>query len=723
MAKEIKIPIVGDSSDYKKSLKEAEQASGNFAKSTEGHGRAIAAAGAVAATAVGAFAASAIDAASDYNETVSKSKVIFGQASASVIDFAENAAESFGLSQQSALDAEATFATFGKGAGLAGDDLGKFAQDLTGLAADMASFSNTSPEQAIEAIGAALRGEAEPIRAYGVLLDDATLKAAAMKLGIYDGVGALTQQQKVLAAQKAIFDQTSDAQGDFARTSDGLAGKQKILSAQIENTKIALGEGLIPVAIKAFEVLQKLAFGGDAPKKSFDKLAVASGKTSTQIINDFQDLMRATDEARSSLDQGLHGIGDFFSQVRHPFEGSDIENIRSFDKAFGDLFNKDPDAARALVTALHDLRDASDAGNKSAQEFADSYDLTVEKLKELDDQVGIVGEDTRTTTDAFEHMGIASQDTAAAALEQAKALAETATKARDAQRDTDNLKASWDALTGALSEEQAWIDVQDAFADTQAAGVASLTAQAEGAADADQKARDYASSMISLKEKVIDYAKEVGGLPPEVVSKILADIDEGSVATAEQALDRIAHERQVIYNAQVADHREFERRAGGGPVKAGQIYMVGEHGPELFASDEAGSILSTSQTNRQTSQMFPGGRSVPRSGSPGDQIYGGGSSQQSPGALVMPEAMPGDQRYVATSNEQNPGAVAAAIVDRVFDRTGFSGSAGGGDTITITGPINIYMPQGSSPDEMMQTLATYVKRNGPGQLAQLAGIQ
>ena len=40
---------------------------------------------------------------------------------------------------------------------------------------------------AIEAIGAALRGESEPIRQYGVLLDDATLKQRAMTLGIYDG--------------------------------------------------------------------------------------------------------------------------------------------------------------------------------------------------------------------------------------------------------------------------------------------------------------------------------------------------------------------------------------------------------------------------------------------------------------------------------------------------------------------------------------------------------
>src|SRR6185295_5752242 len=92
-----------------------------------------------------------IDAASDYNETVSKTKVVLGEGADAAIQFADDAAESFGLSKQAALDAQATFAIFGKSAGLAGDDLSGFAGKLTGLAADMASFSNTKPEQAIEA--------------------------------------------------------------------------------------------------------------------------------------------------------------------------------------------------------------------------------------------------------------------------------------------------------------------------------------------------------------------------------------------------------------------------------------------------------------------------------------------------------------------------------------------------------------------------------------------
>ena len=217
----------------------------------------IAGAAKVAATAVAgigvvgvAGALKAIDAASDLEEAISKAGVLFGDGADEIERFAEGAAKALGQSKQEAIDAAATFAIFGKSAGLAGDDLVGFSTDFVELASDLASFNNTSPQDAVDAIGAALRGESEPLRRYGVLLNDATLKAEALALGIYDGEGALTAQQKVLAAEQAIYKQTADAQGDFARTSDGLANKQRILRAQLANVTTEIGSKLLPIALQ-----------------------------------------------------------------------------------------------------------------------------------------------------------------------------------------------------------------------------------------------------------------------------------------------------------------------------------------------------------------------------------------------------------------------------------------------------------------------------------------
>jgi len=240
-----------------------------------------------AAAAVGALTRvimPAIKAASDFEEATSKVNVIFGRASKSVKDFADTAARSLGQSKQAVLDAAGAFGTFGKAAGLAGEDLALFTTDFVALSTDLASFNNTSPEEAVQAIGAALRGEAEPLRRFGVLLNDATLKAEAMKLGIYDGSGALTAQQKILAAQAAIYKQTGDAQGDFARTADNLANKQRTLSALFKNFQIQLGQELLPAATDFANGLVKINDAFAAMPTPATKATAAVGKFGKGIM-------------------------------------------------------------------------------------------------------------------------------------------------------------------------------------------------------------------------------------------------------------------------------------------------------------------------------------------------------------------------------------------------------------------------------------------------------
>lgn len=208
-------------------------------------GKMAAAAGVAAAAIAVKLGVDAVQAASDFQETVAKSGVVFDDAAADVKAFAADADTALGLSEQAAIDAATGFGVFGKAAGLSGSDLAGFSTELTTLAADMASFNNADISETIAAIGAGLRGEAEPLRKYGVLLDDATLKAEALAMGIYDGTGALTAQNRVLAAQSVILKQTTDQQGDFARTSDGLANQQRILTAAAQNASVVIGTALL----------------------------------------------------------------------------------------------------------------------------------------------------------------------------------------------------------------------------------------------------------------------------------------------------------------------------------------------------------------------------------------------------------------------------------------------------------------------------------------------
>jgi len=199
-------------------------------------------------------------AASDLNEETSKSEQIFGSSAKQVQDFAKTAADSIGQSQTQALAAASTFGIFGNAAGLGGQELAGFSQKFTVLASDLASFNNTSPEEAITAIGAALRGESEPIRRYGVLLNDAGLKQQALKMGLIDTTTqALTPQQRVLAATELIFQQTQKAQGDFARTADGAANSQRTLNAQMTDAATKIGQSLQPALRGILNLFTNLA--------------------------------------------------------------------------------------------------------------------------------------------------------------------------------------------------------------------------------------------------------------------------------------------------------------------------------------------------------------------------------------------------------------------------------------------------------------------------------
>jgi hypothetical protein len=246
-------------------------------------------------------------AAASYGETVNKAGVIFGRSRDEIVKFAEGASESLGQSKQQALDAATTFGLFGKSAGLAGSDLTAFSTDLVRLATDLASINDTSVPEAIEAIGAGLRGEAEPLRRFGILLDDATLRQKALEMGIISNTkNALTPQQKVLASQAEILRQGAYAAGDYQATSDSLGNSQKTLGSQIENLSLEIGETLLPLfedlvqnASALMDALGKVPGGYQRIAESI-KMAIAPGAV---FVDNLRNLISGSDDAADATEK------------------------------------------------------------------------------------------------------------------------------------------------------------------------------------------------------------------------------------------------------------------------------------------------------------------------------------------------------------------------------------------------------------------------------------
>lgn len=285
---------------------------GNFL--ADAAGSAFRIAGRVAAVSF-AVGLGSIQLAADLGETRSAVEQVFGPTAAAELNtYASTANTALGQTRTSVLRASQNFGVFGRAAGLTDTKLSSFSTRLVALSTDLASFYNEDPAAVIEALGAGLRGEAEPLRRFGVLMDDATLRQKALELGIYDGNGSLTAQQKILAANELIFASTGFAQGDFARTSEGLANQQRILAASLEDTQVKLGEYLLPgftsiVTYANGELLPRL---GEIADRVGPKLAAALDTSAPKFE---QTLDRLTPFVDKLTDAGINAIPGFIESM------------------------------------------------------------------------------------------------------------------------------------------------------------------------------------------------------------------------------------------------------------------------------------------------------------------------------------------------------------------------------------------------------------------------
>lgn len=246
------VEVVGDSSklqaDLAKAKAQTASATTQMGKQTSKFSALSTGAYVAIGTAAVAGIGFAIKAASDLGEQMNRVKVVFEDSADSVIKFSETSAAKLGLAQSAALEGAASFGALFDAAGLAEQAGAKMSIRLVTLAADMASFNNQDPSEMLIRLRAGLSGEAEPLRRFGVFIDEARVKAEAYASGIAEVGEELTIQQKIQARFNVIMQDTAKQQGDFARTvGESLPNQLRVLKASLTDTAAGLGQVLLPV--------------------------------------------------------------------------------------------------------------------------------------------------------------------------------------------------------------------------------------------------------------------------------------------------------------------------------------------------------------------------------------------------------------------------------------------------------------------------------------------
>jgi hypothetical protein len=187
-----------------------------------------------------------IAAAVDLGEEINKARVVFRSGAEDVLRFSETSATGLGISQRAALQAASNFGGLFKAVGVGADRADDMSIRLVQLAADLASFNNATPEEALDALRSGLSGETEPLRRFQVFLSAARIEQEALNSGLARSKEDIDETVKAQASYQLILKQTKDAQGDFTRTSDSLANRQRTLRAQVEDLSASLSAGAIP---------------------------------------------------------------------------------------------------------------------------------------------------------------------------------------------------------------------------------------------------------------------------------------------------------------------------------------------------------------------------------------------------------------------------------------------------------------------------------------------
>lgn len=252
---------------------------------------------------LGIAALKTTDAAKDLGESQNAVNVVFGKGSKIVSDFAKVADKQAGLSMRQLNELVTPLGAAFQNAGFSQEQAAKSSVMLAKRAADMASVFNVDVSQALEAIQAGLRGEADPLERFGVGMSAAAVQAKAMSMGLVKAekdtskialaqiafkekteeagralvehgrgsdeyakaaahagyaesqlqkaiegkIPALTSGQKAQAGLALIMEQTNRLQGDFVNTSDSAANSARINAAAQENLQASIGTGLLPV--------------------------------------------------------------------------------------------------------------------------------------------------------------------------------------------------------------------------------------------------------------------------------------------------------------------------------------------------------------------------------------------------------------------------------------------------------------------------------------------
>lgn len=287
-----------------------------------------------------AFAKECIELGSDLEEVQNVVDVTFGKMSNVIDNFAQSAATQFGLSELAAKQYTSTLGAMYKSMGFTEDAAAGMSIEMTKLAADMASFYNLDADTAFQKIRSGISGETEPLKQLGINLSEANLEEFRLAQGIEVAYNKMTQQDKALLRYNYLLHVTSDAQGDFARTSGSWANQVKVLNLQFQSIKANLGQAFINIFTPVLKVINTVLEGlakVAAAFKAFTEMLTGkkseSGSGQITGVDETAGLYQDAADSAEDYAEATEDVADATKAAAKANKGylSGLDDIRKFE--------------------------------------------------------------------------------------------------------------------------------------------------------------------------------------------------------------------------------------------------------------------------------------------------------------------------------------------------------------------------------------------------------
>ena len=244
------VRIFGDNTEFDKAIDKSEKKYVKFGKTMEKTGKTLTTFVTLPLLALGA---AAVKMASDAEETSAKFGTAFRDVRKEADLTAKNLARNYGLSTQESERLLAGTGDLLKGFGATGSQALALSDKVQKLAVDLASYNNLQggSSRASEILTKAMLGERDALVSLGTKVSEADIQVQRLARGTEN----LTGQAKLLSDAQITLDlvmqQSSDAMGDFSRTSDSVANRLKIMKAQAVDVATGFGQIMLPQVNKA----------------------------------------------------------------------------------------------------------------------------------------------------------------------------------------------------------------------------------------------------------------------------------------------------------------------------------------------------------------------------------------------------------------------------------------------------------------------------------------